>query len=134
MLPLTKLIAGLIFSVLAVAVIACSSDDPSSFSTTTPETAPAATTAPAAGGDASAGEQVFTANGCSACHSTGTDTIIGPGLSGIGSRGDEEYILQSIKDPGAVIVEGFNNLMPVAFANLSEEDLDNLVAYLLTVD
>ena len=146
MFPPTRFIAVLTVSALSAAVIACSSDDPSAFSTTTPEPAPAATTAPAAapeptiapapaaGGDASAGEQAFGANGCSTCHSTGGNTIVGPGLASIGSRGDADYILESIKDPGAVIVDGFANLMPTSFASLPEEDLDNLVAYLLTLN
>ena len=50
--------------------------------TTAPEPtqAPAASTGPA--GNADNGETVFNANGCAACHSTGTNRNIGPGLAG----------------------------------------------------
>ena len=72
------------------------------------------------------GESVFNAN-CAACHSTGTDKVIGPGLAGVGDRG-EDYIRESIVDPGAVIADGFANIMPATFgASLSSGDLDDLV-------
>ncbi len=88
------------------------------------------------------GETVFEANGCSTCHSTGTDTIIGPGLSGLFDRAGstvpgqsaEDYVRESIVDPGAFVVEGFANLMPATFAaSLSSGDLQDLIAYLGTL-
>ena len=87
------------------------------------------------------GETVFAGN-CAACHSTGTDTIIGPGLSGLIDRAGstvagqsaEDYIRESIVDPGVFVVEGFVNLMPSTFAaSLSSSDLDDLIAYLGTL-
>ncbi len=42
-----------------------------------------------------------------------------------------EYLRQSIMDPGAYLVEGFEDKMP-DITGLSEEDIDDLVAFLLT--
>ena len=80
------------------------------------------------------GESVFTAN-CAVCHSTGTDPLVGPGLAGIVDRApSEDYIRESILDPGAVIVEGFLDAMPATVgASLSSGDLESLIAYLGTL-
>ena len=61
--------------------------------------------------------------------------IVGPSLQGIGSRHDEAYIRQSILDPNAVVVEGFPaDTMPAVWGTeLSGEQVDQLVAYLLTL-
>lgn len=82
--------------------------------------------------------------GCSTCHSLEPGTIIvGPSLAGVGSRAAErvpgmsaeEYIRQSILEPDAYVVEGFNaGVMPKNFGDiLTEEQLDNLVAFLLSL-
>lgn len=109
----------------------------------TPSPAPGgAPAAPSKDADPAKGQQVFQAKGCVACHSTGENTIVGPGLAGLASRaGDrvsdlsaDEYIRQSILEPGAHIVEGFNDLMPKNFVDqIPEEDLDDLVAYVKTL-
>jgi hypothetical protein len=46
----------------------------------------------------------------------------------------EEYIHQSIVDPSAFVVPGFqDNIMPKTFGQqLSQTDIDNLIAYILT--
>ncbi len=120
------------------AVAACSDDEPSPFSTTTPvPTSDAAAasgsgdTAPA-GPDAANGEKLFSSLGCSGCHSTGTNQVVGPGLAGIGSNSDD-FIRTSITDPGAVLADGFSNIMPSSFSSLKESDLADLVAYLKTL-
>ena len=83
-------------------------------------------------GNAANGEALFASNGCSACHSTGDATIVGPGLQGIGDRQDDSYLRESIVDPGAVIADGFDPLMP-AFTTLSDSAINDLVAYLKTL-
>ena len=93
-------------------------------------------------GDASNGESVFQGNGCSGCHSTGDNTIVGPGLKGLSARaGDmvaglsaDEYIAASITDPKAFIVEGMPDAMPDSFGSLSDSDVEDLVAYLNTLN
>lgn len=106
----------------------------------------------AAAGDAEAGQALFVtgdvANGalaCSTCHNVDNpDTLIGPSLQGIASRADERvpgedavtYLHQSIVDPNAHVVEGFvPGLMPPVYGTVfSEEQIDDLVAYLLTLE
>jgi cytochrome c2 len=88
-----------------------------------------------------AGEQLFSANGCTACHSTGEDTIIGPGLSGVYVRAGERtaldvdgYIEQSIREPDVFVVDGFiAGLMP-SFDELSASEITDLIAYLKTLN
>ena len=99
---------------------------------------PTATTRPP---DPAAGEALFNSNGCSGCHSTGSNTIVGPGLAGIGERAGtripgmsaDEYLHESIVDSQAFIVPDFPPSMPPSFPNLSETDVNDLVAYLKTL-
>jgi mono/diheme cytochrome c family protein len=91
------------------------------------------------------GRLVFVQMGCIGCHTVAglSEATTGPVLDGVATRGEtrkdgytaEDYIRESILDPGAYVVEGFDNgLMPVIFGEtISEEDLDNLVAFLLTL-
>lgn len=82
--------------------------------------------------------------GCSTCHSLEPgDVIVGPSLAGVGARaGDrvegltaEEYIEQSIRDPDAFVVEGYDEgTMPSWDEILSDTQIEALVAYLLTLD
>jgi hypothetical protein len=58
--------------------------------------------------------------------------LVGPGLAGVGSKGDD-FIRQSIIDPAAVLAEGYANLMPTTFADMKESDLEDLVGYLKTL-
>lgn len=92
------------------------------------------------------GQATFEGAGCVACHTvTGVSTgIVGPVLDGIASRaGDtvaglsaEEYIRQSILNPNASMVDDFaESIMPGSFSEtLSEEQIDSLIAFLLTLE
>jgi len=83
-------------------------------------------------------------NNCLSCHSLDGSKIIGPSFKGIyGSKrqvltdkgentevATDEYIKRSILDPNAEIVKGFpKGLMQSYKSILSEEDLNNIVAY-----
>ncbi len=109
-------------------------------------------------GDAQRGEELYNmttiadtgASGCTACHSVEpTDdplqpSPVGPSHYGLADRaGDyvegmsaEEYIRQSIVEPDAHVVEGFQpGIMYQNYADdLSEEQINDLVAYLLTLE
>ncbi len=91
------------------------------------------------------GGGVLSGGGCSECHSLdGSEKVASsqaPTFQGIsGQAGDrvpglsaEEYLRESIVDPAAYIVEGYSDFMPKGFRILlSEEDIDNLVAFILT--
>lgn len=95
------------------------------------------------GGDATAeqmvaaGDQVFHgAGGCTACHGLGTRA---PDLLGsVGTRcADREpgksckqYLHESLVDPTAYVVEGFQPIMPDMSRTLSDPQIWSLVAYL----
>lgn len=81
---------------------------------------------------------------CETCHFVDQETQkIGPGLLNVGTRAEtrvegetaEEYIRNSILHPNDYVVENFpENLMPQTYADiLTPEDIDALVAYLMTL-
>jgi mono/diheme cytochrome c family protein len=105
----------------------------------------------AGGADAEAGKKLFasavigTQAGCITCHSlTPDETIVGPSMAGIASRAGstvsglsaEEYMRESILTPDAHLVETFPaGTMPQVWGDeLSAEQLDQIVAYLLTLE
>ena len=105
--------------------------------TTSTETAPPA--APA--GNAAAGKALFSAQGCSACHTlkaAGSTATVGPDLDKVAAdaqkanRGPlDQYIAESIKDPGAYVVPGYpNGVMPTNFSSLSAQQIADLVAFI----
>ena len=116
-----------------------------------PTTAAAAAASTSTGtGDATAGATLFGAipNGqisCSICHNIapGSGVLVGPSLSGIAAtaatrvpgQSAEQYLRNSILTPSAFVVTGFTDgLMPQTFsAALTPQEVDNLVAYLLTL-
>ena len=104
-----------------------------------PGSAPAGETASSGGGDAD-GESLFVTN-CASCHSTGDDTVVGPGLAGIADRAGsrvagqdaDSYLKESLTDPGAFVVDGFAPVMP-GWGHLGTDSIDALVTYLKTLD
>jgi cytochrome c oxidase subunit 2 len=85
------------------------------------------------------GEKIFAELGCVTCHRTDTQGR-GPNLQGVFGKpvlledgrtvtADENYIRESILDPGAKIVNGFKPVMPTFQGLVSEEQLNALVAY-----
>ncbi|MBN2305717.1 MAG: cytochrome c [Anaerolineae bacterium] len=89
-------------------------------------------------GDPAAGETIF-ASACAACH--GAEDGVGPSLTGIDERAAEQvegisaedYIHESIVDPGAFVVEGYGNIMPGTYAEqYSEAEIADIIAYILT--
>ena len=100
---------------------------------------------------AEAGRSIFsetalgTNAGCRICHSldAGRD-LVGPSLAGVGTRAGstvsglmpEEYLRQSIVDPDAYVVPGYPAGQMLAGLGdvLPPEDLDSLIAFLLTLE
>lgn len=93
----------------------------------------------------SLGRVVYLQAGCAACHAvSGLSTgAVGPGLDGIATTAAgrveglsaEEYLRQSLLEPSAYIVEDYDDVMPAdVAASLSEEQLDNLLSFLLSLE
>jgi mono/diheme cytochrome c family protein len=89
------------------------------------------------------GERLYIQNACQACHSLDGTSGVGPSLLGLyGSEreftdgssavADEDYIIESITEPGALIVEGYDNVM-VPYTHLSESELQSLVEFIRTI-
>jgi len=86
-----------------------------------------------------AGENVFRAQGCGTCHRA-DGSGQGPSLAGAFGKAvklangdslvvDEGYIRESILNPQAKIVQGYQPVMPTYQGLLSEEDVMRLIAY-----
>lgn len=112
---------------------------------------PTKTAAPAsAGGGGGAapnsglpGQAIATKNGCTACHSTGGATGVGPTWKGLAghdvpladgstAKADDAYLKESITSPNAKVVKGFApGLMPATFGtSLKPEEIDQLVEFI----
>jgi cytochrome c oxidase subunit 2 len=87
-----------------------------------------------------AGRRLFEQYGCKSCHQS-EDLQRGPSLAGvIGSTVqlasgetaiiDDEYLRESILNPRAKIVDGYQDLMPAFRGLVSEESLLQLIAYI----
>jgi len=91
--------------------------------------------------DAARGALLVEQFGCTACHREGAVNKIAPAYEGIAARAPTRrppltaaaYIYESITNPTAYVVEGFNPAMPQNFAQqLSDRQLGDIIAYLLT--
>ncbi len=110
--------------------------------TTPTQTAPAKPPAPPPPkGNAAAGKQLFTAQGCVGCHTfapAGSTATVGPDLDKLASdaqaanRGTvEQYTAESIRDPNAYVVPGFpKGVMPEFGKTLTAAQIGDLVAFL----
>ena len=95
-------------------------------------------------------QQKMSCGGCHTLTDAGQKGTVGPALDGLaaraasdqdgrltksGSKDAEAYIRQSLLDPGAYLVPGFQDVMPKAFSDpgvTPPEDLDAVVNYLLS--
>lgn len=89
---------------------------------------------------AARGERLYTANACQTCHSLDGTRLVGPSFAGLygmerqfedasSVTADDEYIIESITNPSAKIVEGYNNVMP-QYDYLSEGELQSLLEFI----
>lgn len=122
------------FAVLAIGLVGCGGGE-------------------SAGGAAAAGEELFNQSvidstpGCVTCHSLEPgEVIVGPSLAGFAEEAQEEgeelgmtaeeFVRESIVDPDALVMEDFNEgVMPGNYGEvLTQEQLDNLIAFLLSLE
>ncbi|MGF1633565.1 MAG: cytochrome c oxidase subunit II [Phycisphaerae bacterium] len=92
---------------------------------------------------AEAGEALIGRNGCLQCHSIDGSRLVGPTFQNLWLReqqmssgevvvADENYILESIRYPGAKIVAGYPNQM-AAYLRLSDSDIRAMIAYFKSI-
>lgn len=103
-------------------------------------------------GDPEVGRAIFTGQRkiqgvvpCSMCHYVEAEenVLVGPNMDGLSEQAGDRvpglsargYLLQSIRDPEAYIVEGFppGTMNQEYDERLSGEDLEDLIAYLMTL-
>lgn len=90
--------------------------------------------------DPARGEQLITEKGCVACHVTGAVNNLAPPFAGVADRAKtrrpplqpEAYLYESITHPTAFEAPGYSAQMPLTYGDLSDDDLGDLIAYLLT--
>ena len=87
--------------------------------------------------DPIAGKKLFNAN-CAACHKLNKKAV-GPALKGVSAKYDKEWLYSWIKNSSAMIKAGdaqavaiweeYNKTAMNAFPQLSNQDIDNIIAY-----
>ena len=91
-------------------------------------------------GDPAAGKKLFTSLGCSGCHTykpAGSNATVGPDLDKLAEYAkkanqgtEQQFIEESITNPGNYIESGYQNVMPTTYGNLPSKQLADLVAFL----
>ena len=87
------------------------------------------------------GQTVATEQGCVNCHSTDGKKGIGPTWKGLAGStqmlddgtkvtADDAYLRTSILQPKTQIVKGYSSGMPIYDGELTDAELDDLIAYL----
>jgi len=95
------------------------------------------------------GEELMAQNGGFACHSRDGSKIVGPSFKGLYSSkrsvfnennelneitADDNYIKESIYNPNAEVVQGFNKgIMQSYKETISEDDLKQIIDFLKTL-
>jgi len=129
-------------ALLAVLVVAATGCGKADVITPTPNEVVGKAPAPPAAvkGDATAGKAVFTQNGCGGCHTftpAASKGTVGPDLDKLPDAAKtagqplEDFVHESIVDPGAYVAPGYpNGVMPTTYASLTPQQLADLVAFL----
>jgi cytochrome c oxidase subunit 2 len=94
------------------------------------------------------GLTILKQNACITCHSLDGSKIVGPTFKGLYGRKevviadgvekeivvDDDYILRSIYEPNAEIVEGYNQGLMISYKDiLTEEDVQKVIEYIKTL-
>jgi cytochrome c oxidase subunit 2 len=88
-----------------------------------------------------AGEKWYKIQGCGQCHSLDGSRLTGPTWKDVWGKTEtlsdgstvtvnDEYILESIVNPGAKVVQGFSNVMPSFQGRLDDRSILNISAYI----
>ena len=90
------------------------------------------------------GAQLYTQQACNTCHSIDGSAKVGPSWLGTWGQSrpfadggsavmDEDYVHESILNPGAHIVQGYQGVMP-AYPNMTERQLAAITAYIKDIN
>ncbi len=93
---------------------------------------------------AEAGEMLVKKKGCLQCHSVNGSPLVGPSFKDVfghevttrdGKKilADEDYIRQSILEPLAEVVAGFEPVMPTFSGKVKDKEISAIIAYLKTL-
>jgi len=103
-------------------------------------TVPTSTQASVPKGNAVAGKTLYNANGCGGCHvftPAGSNGTIGPDLDKLDQYAKQAnggataaFAFTSIKNPGAYVQPGYQNVMPDFGQTLKDKQIADLVAFL----
>ncbi len=88
-----------------------------------------------------AGQQLYESLGCVSCHGARGEGGRGPALAGLFGRkvmltnnqtltADEGYIRESIENPAAKVVTGFNPIMPTFQGQVTPEQLIQIISFI----
>lgn len=91
------------------------------------------------------GAKLYTQRACNTCHSIDGSKNVGPSFKGIFGRTeqlkdgstiivDEEYIRESILNPQAKLVQGYDPVMPAFQGLLRDREIEALIAYLKSLE
>jgi heme/copper-type cytochrome/quinol oxidase subunit 2 len=88
------------------------------------------------------GKRAYFRYGCAGCHTIDATKLTGPSWKDLWGKTenltggqtvkvDEPYIIESIRQPGAKIVDGYQNVMPVL--QVTDADIQNIIAFMKTI-
>jgi cytochrome c2 len=87
------------------------------------------------------GKKLFAVKGCVSCHSVDGEQKIGPSIKGAFGQQvqftngtmavrDENYLHESIVKPNAKVVQGYQAVMPTYQGQLTELEINSIIAYI----
>lgn len=91
------------------------------------------------------GEALVNQNGCTACHSVDGSSGVGPSFEGIWNNEhtfengetatvDENYLRESILEPNAKILEGYDAVMPSFQGTINDQQIDDIIEYIKSLE
>lgn len=103
-----------------------------------------AESAVAGGSLADIGRGLFASKACAGCHSVDGSRLVGPTFKGLWGRKenlegggsatvDENYIRESLLQPNAKVVAGYQPLMPSFAGQLSDDDINAIIEFIKSV-
>ncbi len=91
-----------------------------------------------------AGLHLYKTRGCASCHTIDGSRLVGPSFKGVFGHqvplsdgtsvmADENYVRESILAPAAKVVRGYEPVMPTYQGRITDKEIDNIIAFLKTL-